>query len=594
MKQAYLLGIAYLVTCAFADVTYNVVGYPDAPTGSFGVSIDGTITKLATTDATFPLWSGTVAGASASKPYKYVKLDGNGSPILQEDFVRTLEDPTANHTRYDFFDREITKAKLPDVPLVYEPWVSRNSKVFDDTVIATIHAVGDANVFEAMLRNPQDAPPMQVDFRYINDKLVHNVKNVTFGLSGKSSRDFQKMAFKFEFDTDNNQTFFRRPNIKLRSASEDPTFTREKLQIDMLNVVGIPTQQGAWVRLFMNSLPVGLYLMVDDIGKSFLKQTVHNDDENIVRGALWQMNAPKVESQADLNYIGPLASDYCAYCYTMKNLGSNPADAPMTQLLQFMKDLQAFDPNGTGAIAYWEERADIEGILRNFAMEYLSSQWDAYWLSGSNYFMYFNPTMGPNGKWQWIPTDFDGTFGNGDPYEKFVAYQTYADFTTHDRPLVSKLIIQNKEINARFEQIIKDIVGYAYKPEALFPRIDAYEKMLAKDVAWDYSIDRSSYPGKTNGWNASDFHGSFIQGTKTMSFGIKPWIESRVMELQKQLQFTVVPGTPDRVKRPVRPPKDGKTDVEGDDNGIESEATHLHSSALVLVGVLVAIVGAMI
>src|SRR5690606_33987964 len=115
-------------------------------------------------------------------------------------------------------------AHLPDVPLVYAPWNSSNSKAFDDTVVATIHAVGDPIVFETMLQAPQDAPTMQVDFRYINDKLVHNIKNVTFGLSGKSSRDFQKMAYKFEFDTKNNQSFFHRPDIKLRSNSEDPTF----------------------------------------------------------------------------------------------------------------------------------------------------------------------------------------------------------------------------------------------------------------------------------------------------------------------------------------------------------------------------------
>lgn len=64
---------------------------------------------------------------------------------------------------------------------------------------------------------------------------------------------------------------------------------REKLYIDVLNSVGIPTQQGAWVRLFVNNKPYGLYLMVDDIKKSFLKQTVHAGDPLVARGNLVQV-----------------------------------------------------------------------------------------------------------------------------------------------------------------------------------------------------------------------------------------------------------------------------------------------------------------
>ncbi|KAF9366764.1 hypothetical protein BGX34_008722 [Mortierella sp. NVP85] len=60
--------------------------------------------------------------------------------------------------------------------------------------------------------------------------------------------------------------------------------------------------------------------------------------------------------------------------------------------------------------------------------------------------------------------------------------------------MISRLILKNRDINARLEQILKKIVGWAFKPEALFPRIDGYEKMLTKDIEWGYSIDRSRYP----------------------------------------------------------------------------------------------------
>ncbi|KAF9095678.1 hypothetical protein BGX23_000089, partial [Mortierella sp. AD031] len=540
-------------------------------TGSFGVQIDGKVTKLSTNTTVFPLWSGTVAGASASSSYKYVKLDGDGRTVLEEGFARTLTaaDPNMNaaltSTWYEIFDREVTDTKLPDVPLVYEPWETSKTKIFDDGVIATIHLTGDQDAFEKMLMKPEDSAPMSANFRYINDKVVHSVDNVIFGVSGKSSMEFNKQAFKLEFDTKVGQSFFSRPSIKLRSESSDPTMIREKLYIDVLNAVGVPTQQGAWVRVFMNSKPVGLYLMVDDIGNSFLKQTIHHGDPNIVRGSLWQMNAPVVDQQGDLKFKGPTAANYSTECYKMKTLGSNPLDAPMTQLIQFMKDLEDFQPKRDNGRQYWESRLDVDGFLRNMAMEYLGGSWDAYWWSGSNYFFYFNPSLGNSGKWQWISTDFDGTFGDGDPTDTLTTYQDWAtDLAKHDRPMITKLLFQSSDLNIRFEQTLKDIVGYAFKPEALFPRIEAYEKMLAKDVAWDCAIEieRKKYQRKTNAWTIADFHQSLVGEVTNMNLGVKPWITGRTKDLEKQLGFTVQPGTPDHAKRPTHKPKGGSSDVD--------------------------------
>ncbi|KAF9109887.1 hypothetical protein BGX27_007030 [Mortierella sp. AM989] len=551
-----------------------MVGYPDIVTGSFGVSIDGKITKLTTTSTTFPLWSGTVIGASTSTTYKYVKLDSNSQPAEEEKFIRTMqnqEDKTM--TKNEFFNREefiaLNGGKLAQVPLVYDPWENSNTKIFeDDSQVATIHLMGDTGLFHDMVAHGpvtfEDTPPMRVDFRYINDKIVHNVNNVKLSLSGKSSMENSKMAFKIKFDTATGQSFFSRPNIKLRSEVSDPTMIREKLYIDVLNAIGVPTQQGVWVRLYFNTEPVGLYLMVDDIAKSFIKQTINHGNNTASRGSLWQMNAPTVEDQAGLVYTGLTSANYHPAVYKLKSNGSGLPTEPMAPLIELMKDLQDFDPNAPNGIGFWEERIDLEGFLRNMAMEYLAGAWDAYWYSGSNYFLYLNPTLsGKYGgsKWQWISTDFDGSFGDGDPTDNLTSYQTYADFTIHDRPMVSKLILKNKDINARFEAILKDIVGWAFKPEALFPRLDAFEKLLAKDVEWDYSINRSMVPGKVGVWTIQDFHQSLSGPVKDMNLGIKPWIEGRAKGLQDQLHFQVEPGTPDRVKRPVHRPKGGIADA---------------------------------
>lgn len=282
-----------------------------------------------------------------------------------------------------------------------------------------------------------------------------------------------------------------------------------------------------------------------------------------------------VETQADLQYLGPNSADYPTDVYKMKTLGANPIDAPMTQLIQFMKDLADFDVASNSAIDYWNGRLDLNGFLRNMAMEYLAGSWDAYWYSGSNYFIYFNPALGEGvnkGRWQWISTDFDGTFGDGDPTDTLTTYNAYADFNGHDRPMISKLILANRDIKARFEQILRETVGYAFKPDGLFPRLEAYERMLAWDVAWDDSLNvrRADYLGKTYGWTENDFHASIAGPVKDMNVGIKPWILQRVAGLEAQLGFKVQPGALDRVKRPLHRPRGGKSDAEVDASALSS------------------------
>ncbi|KAF9973713.1 hypothetical protein BGZ73_003013 [Actinomortierella ambigua] len=571
-------------------MNFNVIGFPNTDNGSFGVKIGTTVTKLSALD-TFPLWNGTVADATETVEYKYVKLDDAGTVIEEEPFLRRLTQPKAikaKTTPNEFFQRNTTFWTLPNVPQVYEGELPSNSNALEaEDQIATIHVTCDPAYIDSILKTPSSDEahnPAPVDFRYINAEKFLSVKNISMKISGKSSMDFNKQAFKFEFEDSKNQSFFHRQHIKLRSETQDPTMMREKVYIDVLNAIGVPTQQGVWVRFYANKKPIGLYLMVDDISKSFLRQTVHHGDKSVVTGSLIQMNAPKVDQQASLTYLGPLTTNYPKYVYTMVNLGNNPPTDPYHQLIELMEVLKGFDPVTTpDPIAFWQDKIDLDGFLRNMAMEYLGGSWDAYWHSGSNYFLYYNPTLNgtlsssganskraapvPPGRWQWISTDFDGTFGNGDPTDSLTTYEAWAtDFGQFDRPMVTKLILKCQPIRARFDQMLREIVGWCFKPEGLFPRIGVYEQMLAPEVAWDIAIDRTGNPGKNNQFTIEDFHNSIKGPVDRIRIGIKPWIEGRTKDLQAQLAFQVQPGTPDRVPRPVRHKKklDGTDDSQAD------------------------------
>jgi len=100
-------------------------------------------------------------------------------------------------------------------------------------------------------------------------------------------------------------------------------------------------------------------------------------------------------SKADLVYKGPTTADYDQNSYKSENLGNNPETDSLKELISFMLDLQSFDAANTpDSVGYWNStRLDLDGFLRNMACEYLMGAFDTYWYSGSNYFMYKNPSL---------------------------------------------------------------------------------------------------------------------------------------------------------------------------------------------------------
>ncbi|KAF9367988.1 hypothetical protein BGX21_006913, partial [Mortierella sp. AD011] len=271
-------------------------------------------------DSTFPVWSGSVSGTTSSVQYSYVELDSAGSTVKAETFTRQLTQTTDTRTYNEFFERPTTIFNITRLPYTYLATYPSKTKAFNEDQIATIHITGPVDSINLMNSQPKNDTEVKVDVRFIIADMIYSQTNISFHTSGESSKDYAKQSFKLKFDSDYNQTFFSRPNIKLRAEATEPTHLREKLYIDMLNSVGVPTAQGCYVRLYVNNEGYGLYLMVDDIKKSFIKQTIYGGDGNITPGSLVQSDAITVDNQADLVYRGSNSTDYDPAVYVSQNL----------------------------------------------------------------------------------------------------------------------------------------------------------------------------------------------------------------------------------------------------------------------------------
>ncbi|KAI9239569.1 MAG: coth protein-domain-containing protein [Podila humilis] len=523
MRILHLSSLLVLISSVLADVTYNVIGFPDAETNTYAVEINGELYPLQTSKELFPLWSTRVDGVSTPSSYRYVQLNHKNKAVAREEFLRNLADK--NTTPNEFFNRETTLTTLPAIKQVYKDVRPMDTGVFDVSQIATIHLTVDPAKFDDMMNNPmdQERKGIKAGFRFINANKTYSADMVKIKISGHGSRKFRKVSLHVKFKKNKGGLFFDRSAIKLRAEYVDPSMIREKLYLDLLNSVGVGSSQGSYSRVYVNGKPHGLYLMVEDIEESMLMHTIHHGaiKDKKALGSLYQMGTA-------VEFKGPRTADYKQNLYKNIIRGDNPKDEPMQQFIAFMKDLQDWDPTDTEGIAFWNQRLDLDGFLRSMALEYLTGAFDSSWWSAHNYYMYYNPQLKV---WQFIPMDFDHSFSAGDRLNINETYKEYAQTcegpNPKSRPLVTKLICKNKDINKKFETILLTITHDVFNNAALKKRVHAYERQLDQEVAWDYSIDRSILPGTKLNTDITHFHKSIRGPFKTVHKGILPWIKNR-------------------------------------------------------------------
>ncbi|KAG0248336.1 hypothetical protein DFQ27_000966, partial [Actinomortierella ambigua] len=441
----------------------------------------------------------------------------------------------AHATPNEFFERQNTFTELPALKQVYENVQPEPSDAFDLRQVATIHLTVDPDQFSDMMQHPRSTKrgPIVANFKFINANTVYNAEEVKLRVCGNGGRKYSKVALGIKFNREKGDTFFDHPNLKLRSEYTDPTMIREKLYMDVLNSIGVPTYEGFYTRVYVNGESQGFYLAVEDIEEPFIMRTIHhgNIQDKSSLGSLFQMG---VAGGAPLLYQGSKSSDYSPVTYNNKVLGANPEDDPMQQLIAFMKELHDWNPAEANAMDYWTKRFDVHSYLRAAAVEYLAGAWDSSWWRGNNYFMYYNPEQL---RWQLIPTDFDHSFSTYNYIDVDTTYKKFGQ--THikqtDHPLVTKLILKNKEINKEFEKTLYTIAKDVFNNKALDGRIDAYHHQIENDVAWDLAIDRSKLPGKVFDWTIKKFNTAFTEKVRHSPEGIKPWISGRVKTVPEQL-----------------------------------------------------------
>jgi len=356
---------------------------------------------------------------------------------------------------------------------------------------------------------------------------------------------------KFQWRVKLEKKIHKRRVFKFRSNSADPAFFRQSLYADMVSAIGNPVHNQIIVRAYLSDgTPIGLYLMIEvTSSKSFIKSQFYgNEDTGKIVVPETGLGFP-LDCSTGADFI--LGSTFSAFQYSE---GEN------NEKIKYLTDaMHKVDVNNEDSVQkFSNEWFDLDVFFRALAMEYLTGDWDSYWMLTTNFVMYDAPEESTKNtyKYYFIDQDFDLTFGIGlsekvntfgDQFPS-QSYKTLVDrvwsVEAYDGPNreAIDLFLRGGVTTQMFENHLIDIVKHVFNPVAAGRRLSEYTRRYNNEIEWDYGLERlhiGNNPNKTRYvWNINDYYENLEDTPKASTpWGLKQWISMRAKAVASEFNF---------------------------------------------------------
>ena len=148
-------------------------------------------------------------------------------------------------------------------------------ELFDPTVIHEIRLDIHPNDWKTLQTYFRDNTYYQADFQWRDKKLA----SVGIRSRGRGSRSSDKPGLRIDFNRFvKGQELLDVKSVILDNMTQDQSFLRERLAMQLFARVGLPAPRETFCRLYINDRYWGLYSLIESIDKEFLKRTVNDSD----------------------------------------------------------------------------------------------------------------------------------------------------------------------------------------------------------------------------------------------------------------------------------------------------------------------------
>ena len=226
-------------------------------------------------------------------------------------------------------------------------------------------------------------------------------------------------------------------NITLNNAVQDPSMIRQCLSYSLMTKAGVPSPKCNFARVAVNDKSLGIYVHVEPIKRSFLRDHFGHDDGDLYEGTLSDFDASKMET------------------FEAKNEDSDESKT-------ILRALAALLENTTNPLKEsLEEYVDIDSFLTFWIMESLVGHWDGYSGNTNNYYIY---RTSDTEKLHFIPWGMDDSFERAEGV-----------FTN---TMLIQAILDDSELNALFVQRLEELMETVWDEAEIIAEIDDMESLI--------------------------------------------------------------------------------------------------------------------
>lgn len=352
--------------------------------------------------------------------------------------------------------------------------------------------------------------------------------SVGIRLKGNSSYDHPglKKPVKISFSEYlPDQTFDNLKQLNLNNGYMDPTMMREKLMLDLLNKKGWPAPRCTYAEVYFNGIYAGLFKMVEEVDKKFLKTHFGNNDGNLYKG----------DPAGTLQWEGNAQWDY----YDSYDLKTNEKENNWDDLVRFIGVLNH------SPMAGFKLRTDAlfnaTPFIGAWAANNLFVNLDSYFFLPHNYYLYHNENTG---KFEWITWDVSLAFGVFPGGIKKMTEKTdllYLPVQRQKHPLTYKML-ETDDYRKEYLNALCDLLYNDFTEAGLFPKIDSIASVIRPYIEKEYPHNQM--------YSTGEFERNLSNGSVKKWYyeipGLKSFISSRrsyAIEQMCEIKWSCSAGT---------------------------------------------------
>jgi spore coat protein CotH len=405
------------------------------------------------------------------------------------------------------------------------------STLFDNSRVSSVFIEISPDSLNQIMTDVLSDHYFKARFIYEYATGCDTLEDIGFRLRGNTSRYSQKKSFKISFNEYSpGRKYQDVKKINLNGQHNDPTLVREKLFYDTWKKLGMPERRTSFVKLFINSQYYGLYTNLEELDKEWLQRVYGENDGNLY----------KCTYPADLVYLGTSPQTYKdinSFSVTggrAYDLQTNESTDDYRDLVELIVTLSL--NNDSMFISRISKELDVDEVLKAFALDVATGNWDDYMYDKNNYFLYHNLT---SGKFEFISYDTDNTFGV-DWMSQDWATRNCLNWFDHSepRPLASRLL-SIPAYKKKYEHYLDSIARFIIHPDSIFGHIDSIRNLIS------YAVYQDTYRTLDYGYTTYDFDNGFSQTIDGHTpYGIKPFLITRKLKILEQLPPNTLPESP--------------------------------------------------